>query len=237
MVIRAACGGRRGFDTPFRKDGCGAGGDNGVGCDVKAGGRRSDTLWRNWWGTIVSPHETLRRLSEAGLSITSCIAYGLFPLLYSVSLLIAYQQGATPILWRPWVTIIPFERYYLWEAVFLVPLGFQLWITFAAVAHLLAKAQHGEGTYERTAAVFAYTYSVPLVVLMWLPDQLQFLAYGTDIRGALVAVYGSAAGLWVLVLSAMGLRMVHGLTATRSLVTAGAAAALSYAPAGLLLIR
>jgi hypothetical protein len=103
MVIRAACGGRRGFDTPFRKDGCGAGGDNGVGCDVKAGGRRSDTLWRNWWGTIVSPHETLRRLSEAGLSITSCIAYGLFPLLYSVSLLIAYQQGATPILWRPWV--------------------------------------------------------------------------------------------------------------------------------------
>jgi hypothetical protein len=195
------------------------------------------SLWRNWWGTIVSPRETLQQLSEAGLSATSCIAYGLFPLLYSVSLLVAYQQGATPALWRPWVIIIPFERYYLWEAVFLVPLSFQLWITFAAVAHLLARAQHGEGTYESTAAVFAYTYSVPLVVLMWLPDQLQFLAYGLETRGALVAVYGSAAGLWAVALSAMGLRIVHGLTVTRSLVTAAAAAALSYAPAGLLLIR
>ena len=85
--------------------------------------------------------------------------------------------------------------------------------------------------------MFAYTYSVPLVVLMWLPDQLQFLAYGLEIRGGLVAIYGSAAGMWVLVLSAIGLRIVHRLSATRSLVTAAAAAALSYAPAGLLLIR
>jgi hypothetical protein len=195
------------------------------------------SLWRAWWGTIVSPRETLQQLSETGLNATSYIAYGLFPLLYAVSLLVAYQRGATPVLWKPWVTIIPFEDYYLWEAVFLVPLSFLLWITFAAVAHLLATAQHGKGTYESTAAVFAYTYSVPLVVLMWLPDQLQFLAFGLEIRGALVAVYGSAAGIWVLALSALGLRIVHGLTATRSWITAGAAAALSYAPAGLLLIR
>jgi hypothetical protein len=195
------------------------------------------SFWQAWWGTIVSPHRTLQQLSQAGLKATSCIAYGLFPLSYSVSLLVAYQRGATPALWRPWVSIIPFERYYLWEAVFLVPLSFQLWITFAAVGHLLAKAQHGEGTYESTAAVFAYTYSVPLVVLMWLPDQLQFLAYGLETRGVLVAIYGSAAGMWVLVLSAMGLRIVHRLSATRSLLTAAAAAALSYVPAGLLLIR
>ncbi len=195
------------------------------------------SFWRAWWGTIVSPRETLQQLSQVGLNVTSCIAYGLFPVLYSVSIFVGYQLGATPVLWRPWVTIIPFERYYLWEAAFLVPLSYQLWITFAGVAHLLARAQHGEGTYESTAAVFAYTYSVPLIVLMWLPDQLQFLAYGLKIRGELVAVYGSAAGLWVLVLSAMGLRVVHRLTATRSLVTAAAAAALSYAPAGLLLIR
>jgi len=121
--------------------------------------------------------------------------------------------------------------------VFLVPLSLQLWITFAAVAHLLARAQHGGGTFERTAAVFAYTYSVPLIVLMWVPDQLQFLAYGLETRGELVAIYGSAAGLWVLVLSAVGLRIVHGLSVTRSLVTAAVAVALSYVPAGLLLIR
>jgi hypothetical protein len=195
------------------------------------------SFWRAWWGTIATPRETLQRLSEVGLNATTCLAYGLFPLLYSVSLLVAYQHGATPVLWRPWVTIIPFERYYLWEAAFLIPLSYQLWITFAGVAHLLARAQHGEGTYESTAAVFAFTYSVPLIVLMWLPDQLQFLAYGPKIRGELVAIYGSAAGLWVLVLSAMGLRVVHRLSGPRSLVTAAAAAALSYAPAGLLLIR
>jgi hypothetical protein len=195
------------------------------------------SFWRAWWGTVVSPHRTLQELGRAGLTRTSCLAYGLFPLLYGGSILVGYQRGATPDLWRPWVTIIPFDRYYLWEAVFLVPLSFQLWITFAAVAHLLARAQRGGGTYESTAAVFAYTYSVPLIVLMWLPDQLQSFAYGLRIRGELVATYGSAAGIWMLVLSAMGLRIVHGLGTTRSLVTAAAAAALSYVPAGILLIR
>jgi hypothetical protein len=195
------------------------------------------SFWQTWWGTIVSPHKTFQQVSGAGLSAASYVAYGLFPLLYSVSVFVAYLHGATPALWRPWVSVIPFERYYLWEAVFLIPLSFQLWITFAAVAHLLARAQHGQGTYESTAAVFSYTYSVPLVLLMWLPDQLQFLAYGLQIRGELVAIYGSAAGIWMLVLSAMGLRIVHRLSATRSLTTTAVAAALSYAPAGLLLIR
>jgi hypothetical protein len=198
---------------------------------------RVASFWRAWWGTIVSPRRTLQHLGEAGLSGSSFVAYGLFPLLYSASMFVAYQHGAAPLRWRPWVTFIPVERYYLWEAAFLVPLSFQLWIMFAAVAHLLARAQHGDGTYESTAAVFAYTYSVPLIVLMWLPDQLQFLAYGVETRGQLVAIYGSAAGLWMVVLSALGLRVVHRLSPTRSLVTALAGAALSYAPAGLLLIR
>jgi hypothetical protein len=171
------------------------------------------------------------------LTRESYLAYGLFPLLYAGSIFVGYQQGATPGLWRPWVSIIPFERYYLWEAVFLVPLSLQLWITFAAVAHLLAKAQHGRGAYESTLAVFAYTYSVPLIVLMWVPDQLQFLAFGVRIRGELVAIYGSAAGVWTLALCGLGLRAVHGLSTVRGLVTATAAGVLSYVPAGLLLIR
>jgi hypothetical protein len=195
------------------------------------------SFWRAWWGTIVSPQRTLTQVSRAGLNPTCWIAYGVFPLLYSASLLVAYQRGATPLLWRPWVSIIPFERYYLWEAVFLVPVSYQLWIAFAAVAHLLARAQHGSGTFEGTAAVLAFTYSVPLIVLMWLPDQLQSLVYGIETRGGLVALYGTAAGVWALVLSALGLRIVERLSAVRSLVTAAAAMLLSYVPAGLLLIR
>jgi hypothetical protein len=204
---------------------------------VREGRSAFSWFWRMWWGTIVSPQKTLQQLSQAGLNANSCLAYGLFPLLYSASILVAYSHGATPALWRPWVSVIPFEHYYLWEAAFLVPLSYQLWIMFAAVAHLLAQVQHGEGTFERTAAVLAYTYSVPLVVLMWLPDQVQFLAYGPKIRGELVAVYGSAAGLWMLVLSAVGLRVVHRLSPPRSLITAAVAITLSYVPAGLLLIR
>jgi len=69
------------------------------------------------------------------------------------------------------------------------------------------------------------------------PGQLQSLAYGLEIRGELVAIYGSAAGIWMLALSAVGLRAVHRLSPVRSLATAAAAAALSYVPAGLLLIR
>jgi hypothetical protein len=198
---------------------------------------RVSLFWRAWWGTIVSPRETLRQLSRGGLNCASCVAYGLFPLLYATSTFAGYLQGATPRTWRPWVTVIPLERYYLWEALFLIPLSFQLWIAFAAVAHVLARAQGGQGTYESVAGVFAYTYSVPLIVLMWVPDQLQFLAYGLEIRGGLVAIYGCAACAWMLALSAMGLRIVHGLGLGRSIVTAAAAAVLSYVPAGLLLIR
>ena len=44
-------------------------------------------------------------------------AYGLVPLLYGASMLVAYHHGAIPALWRPWVNGIPFERYYRWEAV------------------------------------------------------------------------------------------------------------------------
>jgi len=200
-------------------------------------GRSQGWFWGVWWGTIVSPNATLRTLNERGLGGRSFVAYGLFPLLYSASVFIAYCRGATPTIWKPWVSTIPFERYYLWEAVFLVPLSVQLWITFAAVAHLLAKAHGGKGTFEDTAAVFAYTYSVPLVVLLWLPDQLQSLAYGLEIRPGLVAVYGSAAGIWTLVLSAAGLKVAHGLSTPKSLITVCASLALSYAPGGLLLIR
>jgi len=200
-------------------------------------GRSHGSFWAVWWGTIVSPSVTLQKLNERGLTGRSFLAYGLFPLLYSVSIFIGYCRGATPSIWKPWVSIISFERYYLWEAVFLVPLSVQLWLTFAAVAHLLAKAQGGKGTFENTAALFAYTYSVPLVVLLWWPDQLQSLAYGLEIRPGLVAFYGSAAGIWTLVLSAAGLKVAHGLSAPKSLVTACVSLALSYAPGGLLLIR
>jgi hypothetical protein len=198
---------------------------------------RAASFWRAWWGTVVSPRRTFQQLGDAGLGATSFVAYGLFPLCYSISILVAYQHGAAPVRWRPWVTVIPVEHYYLWEAAFLVPLSFQLWITFAAVAHLLARAQRGAGSFESTAAVFAFTYSVPLIALMWLPDQLQYLAYGLETRGHLVAIYGSAAGVWMLVLSAVGLQVVHRLSPLRSFVTATAAVVLSYAPAGLVLIR
>jgi hypothetical protein len=105
------------------------------------------------------------------------------------------------------------------------------------VAHLLARWQGGDGSFERTLAVFAYTYSVPLVVLMWLPDLLQFLVVGVKIRTDLVAVYGTGAGVWTLLLCALGIATVQRIVYARSLATAAAALVLSYAPAGLLLIR
>jgi len=94
-------------------------------------------FWRTWWGTIVSPGRTLHEVGRAGLNVTSFLAYGLFPLLYSASVLLGYVRGATPDTWKPWVDVIPFERYYLWEAAVLIPLSLQLWIGFAAHAHPL----------------------------------------------------------------------------------------------------
>lgn len=194
------------------------------------------SVWRAWWGTIASPRASSRQVDRDGLNGGSFVVYALFPAFYGVSTFVAHLHGARPN-WQPWVSVIPTESYYLWEALFLVPLCLQLWVLLAAVAHLLARWQGGQGSFERTLAVFAYTYSVPLVVSMWLPDLLQLLVVGVKPRMGLVAVYGTLAGIWTVLLCALGLRIVHGLSYTRSLLTVAAAIVLSYAPAGLLLIR
>jgi len=90
-------------------------------------------------------------------------------------------------------------------------------------------------------AVWWGTIVSPSVTLQKLNERgltgRSFLAYGLEIRPGLVAFYGSAAGIWTLVLSAAGLKVAHGLSAPKSLVTVCVSLALSYAPGGLLLIR
>ncbi len=198
-------------------------------------------FWGCWWGTVVSPVATLRRVAAEPSLLPPLAAAILFPLLYSASLLWTQLFVArTPPSWQPWVSVIPSETYNLWEAAFLVPWSLLLWVQFAAVGHLLARALGGRGTFEATLAVFAFGLGVPLSVLMWLPDLLQTIAgalWGWPFSNALVALYGTPASLWALALCALGVRIAQRLTWGRAAFVAVVAMALGYGPGVLLLVR
>jgi hypothetical protein len=208
---------------------------------LPAGGPSWRGFWACWWGTVVAPDATLRRVAvERSLALPTAAAT-LFPLLYSASILWAqlFVRRAPPS-WEPWVWVIPYETYYLWEAAFLVPLTLLLWVLFGGLGHLLARALGGRGTFDATLAVFAFSLSVPLSVLLWLPDLLQTLAealWGRPYSNTLVALYATPATLWGLALSALSPRIVQHLSWVRAAIVAVVAMALGYGPGVALLIR
>lgn len=165
-------------------------------------------FWAYWWGTIVSPARTLREVAAEPSLVYATLAYALFALLYSGLALAIYLARGVPN-WQPWLTLIPMERYYLWEALFLTPYSMITWVVFAALAYLFSRRPGGAGSFERVLAVFGFTYSVPLVALFWLPDVLQFLMWGTSFHTSLMAIYGTAASVWTALLSIIGVNVVQ----------------------------
>jgi hypothetical protein len=208
---------------------------------IAAGHRSWHGFGTCWWGTIHAPVAALRRVAAEPSLVYPTLAAALFPALYSASILWTqlFVRRAPPS-WEPWVSVIPRETYYLWEAAFLVPVTLLMWLLFGALGHRLARAVGGRGTFDATLAVLAFSLSVPLSMLIWLPDLLQALAgvfWGWPFNDSLVAVYGTLATLWALSLSALGLRIVQHLSWTRAATVAAVAMALGYGPGVLLLIR
>jgi hypothetical protein len=198
-------------------------------------------IWACWWVAVVAPAAPLRRLAAEPSLVLPTAAAALVPTLYSASILWSqlFVRHAPPS-WEPWVSVIPRDSYYRWEAAFLVPWSLLLWVLFGALGHLFARALGGQDTFEATLAVFAFGLSVPLAVLMWLPDLLKTLAdalWGRPFSYPLVALSGTPATLWALALSALGARIVQRLPWARAAVVAVVAMAVGYGPGGLLLIR
>jgi hypothetical protein len=119
----------------------------------------------------------------------------------------------------------------------MIPVIMQIYMLFAALAHLLSKLQGGQGSFEGTLSVLGFTYSIPSIVLFWIPDVVLFFLFGSRVQLNFVPLYGTAAGLWTFILSLMGIRIAQQISLTRALFITIVAMGYSFAFLGGLLIR
>ena len=192
-------------------------------------------FWLYCWGIIFKPTSTLKQLAEEASLSYAFAAYFLFGLLYGLFSLVVYFYGHLPrgVL----VNFIPARTYYLWEAIFMIPVTMQIYVLFAALAHLLARLQRGQGSFEGTLSVLGFTYSIPLIVLFWIPDVVLFFLFGSRVQLNFVPFYGPAAGLWTFILSLMGIKIAQHISLPRALFVTIVAMGFSFAFLGGLLIR
>jgi hypothetical protein len=119
----------------------------------------------------------------------------------------------------------------------MIPITMQIYLLFAALAHLFARLLGGKGSFEATLSVLGFTYSIPLIVLFWIPDVLFFSFFGSSTQLTLVPLYGTAAGLWTLIISVIGIKLAELLSFPRALLVTVLSMGISFAFLGGLLIR
>ena len=183
------------------------------------------------WGTVVHPRRTfeeIARESSLAYSVSAMVAFGL---LYSALALLIYAQGHRPSL--PILISVAPERFYLVEAVYLLPLTLQLWILFSALCHLFAGPTRG--SFNAALSVLGFANAVPGIAAFWLPDFVSSVVLGT-ILTVPMAVYGSVWFVWLVWLSGIGLKATHGVAVSRGALVA-LAAFLVHVSIGVFFIR
>jgi hypothetical protein len=188
-------------------------------------------FWSICWGTLVRPGraiDAIRTTATVGDGVTIASIFGL---LYSLAALTAYRTGRVPR--SRSVTAIPASEYYRWESLFTLPVTL-LWITLlAASTRQVSKRLGGTGTVRSDFTVLAFTQSMPLIALLWLPDMVCYLLRLDSRRYArLVPLYGTAAVTWSVALSASGISATERMPWWRSLAAVVASEVVSVVGSG-----
>jgi hypothetical protein len=92
----------------------------------------------------------------------------IFCLCYSVTVLILYLLGHTPVS-APFLTI-PLEEWYLIQTFTTLPVGLAGFLSYSGLAYLLCRAAKGEGDFDQTLASQAFTAHIPTFIFMWIPE-------------------------------------------------------------------
>jgi hypothetical protein len=95
----------------------------------------------------------------------------------------------------PSVTLLPIarERYYLVQAVVVIPVLLGMWGLCAVVANGVARALGGKGTLWRTLLALGPALGVPLLCCFVIPDLVAYGVWGFGALGAVVRVTGPLA--------------------------------------------
>lgn len=156
------------------------------------------------WGTLAAPRRTTELIGCSATAGEGVAIAAIFGGLYSLAAFTSYLIGRKPS--GRLLKVIPAERYYLWQSLYTLPMTLLQYTLLAAGARQLAKRAGGTGRFAADFTVLAFTQSMPMIAAMWLPDMACYLLRVDERRYMrLVSVYGSAATVWAVLLSAQGL--------------------------------
>ncbi len=180
-------------------------------------------FWSYCWGTIACPRGTFKYTTGEG----NKVAYGfaavmVLSILYSVSVLIGYGKGLSPVGYEPFLRI-PAESYYLWQTFFTIPVGLIGWILFVGSAQLLSRTLGGQGTFEDSLAVLGFPF-ILMLPFGWFPEMMVMSFapewWGTPAWGTTDLVLVGVSTLWFLIASAIALRQAQNLSLSRAVFAA-----------------
>jgi hypothetical protein len=153
------------------------------------------------WLARRTPRDSRRALLGAGL-------------LWAVFCFCLYALGyVTP---APHPFLAP-EKLFLWQSLYVIPVLWMMWRTFAWVGHAISAPTDGPDSREQTRTAIGLAFALPLAGLFLVPDILAFLIRGFDNMLPAMAVYVPISLMVTWVLAASALRGVHGIGWPRAL--------------------
>lgn len=145
----------------------------------------------------------------AGLAVYAVVAARI----YSVG----YRPRAVPL------TLFPAETWYLLQAFITIPVGVVAAFAFSGITYAICRAWGGEGTFDATFGVSAFSLHLPMLIFMWLPEIFVAPAlYGRAGHGLPWPMWVELLRIflvplpWAGFVAALGLSRVHGLSLARS---------------------
>lgn len=118
-----------------------------------------------YYGFIVNPARAADEIAQdrSGLWAGLCWVI-VFCLCYSVTVLIFYLLGHTPVS-QPFLTI-PLEKWYLVQTFTTLQVGLAGFLSYSGLAYLFCRAAKGRGDFDQTFATQAFTMHIPTFILM-----------------------------------------------------------------------
>ncbi len=199
-------------------------------------------------GAIVSPVKTMRRLLDdprglrrAGLAV---LAVGV---MYAATSAALGVSGDVPL--APEFLNAGADNYYVWQMLFVIPYAAAAWLLSAGIIRLLGRRTKAGGTFRGAVACAGIGVAAPLF-LAWLPSAawtaFRLLGMSQEEWVGILSPPGfwqslylfvyTLAGVWAVVLLALGAGLSQKIGAVRA-VAAGLAAAVFLAGTYALFIR
>jgi len=122
-------------------------------------------------GFIARPRKTSDRLAQDPRAAWIGLWWALVFLgAYSLTVLIYYLLGHEPVA-RGFLTVSP-AKWYLVQTFTTIPVGLAGFLSLGALAHLIARAWGGTGSFEATFASQVLANVVPCILFMLIPELL-----------------------------------------------------------------